>query len=546
MNNRLSKIIQEYKKELGFIIFLASLNIIACNLDYFFLPINLRPANIFSYLIIGNANVIFCAVLTATYLRIIFVNKKLNFTAKFLLLFINIITWILDIFTFHYYQCRFDSGMLYTILASNKSEAKEFISAYLFQTKFLMFIVLILACLFILIFILKGLSRNKIFWCFVIAIAPLSGINDFYRGFFFRNFFSLFRLPIMTLETYHETKLFERTFNQAQKSVTLTKNQSTIPNVVFILGESTARKRMQIYGYPLANTPKLSQRKNIYVFDNITSPHASTQLVMEKLFTFYRLGEKNLWFTYQSLFNILREAGYRTIWLSNQEPYGVWGRAGRLYSSQADENKFTMIRSSRTELGSEIQSYDEKLLPLLDDSITRETNKNFYVLHLMGTHVNYAARYPKNFEIFTPEDEQGLSKIENLSYIERKIRASYDNAILYNDFVVDEIIKRFENKNAVIIFISDHGQEVFDNILFMGHHDKDNRTNSMFEIPFIIWVSDKFKNNYPDLCSRIENSINKSYITDNIIHMILDLMSIETPDYDPSKSLINEKFVMIK
>ena len=67
----------------------------------------------------------------------------------------------------------------------------------------------------------------------------------------------------------------------------------------------------------------------------------------------------------------------------------------------------------------------------------------------MGTHIDYSMRYPKEFKKFSPEDEQGLNTI-NLS---QKIRAEYDNAVLYNDFVVNEIIKRFETRNAIIIYI---------------------------------------------------------------------------------------------
>ena len=125
----------------------------------------------------------------------------------------------------------------------------------------------------------------------------------------------------------------------------------------------------------------------------------------------------------------------------------------------------------------------------------------------------------------------------------KEITAEYDNAVLYNDFVMDEIFKRFEDKNALIIYISDHGQEMYENgSNFAGHSDEIFGNRSMIEIPMLVWTSKSFREMYPEKIDALKNSVDNPYRTDLIIHTILDLMDIETETFDATKSIVNEKF----
>ena len=123
----------------------------------------------------------------------------------------------------------------------------------------------------------------------------------------------------------------------------------------------------------------------------------------------------------------------------------------------------------------------------------------------------------------------------------RWIRSEYDNAVLYNDYIVDELIRRLENKNAIVIYISDHGEDVYDEWNFAGHMEVEG-TRSMIEIPMMIWTSAQFKAENPELVKRIAESVDKPFMTDDMIHVILDIMQIETKEYDPTKSVINPAF----
>lgn len=237
------------------------------------------------------------------------------------------------------------------------------------------------------------------------------------------------------------------------------------------------------------------------------------------------------WYQYSNLFDILKAAGYHTAWLSNQEVTGIYGNVPRAFADRCNEKSFTTIHDTETT----VYEYDEKILPLLDAVLSKNSSeKNFYVLHLLGTHLNYRARYPAEFEIFKAADEPATEPLH------RDYQAAYDNAVLYNDFVIDEIIKRFEDKDAVIIYMSDHGEDVLEDGLHLGHYPFGGARQ--FEIPMIVWLSEAFKANHPDLERRIRAAKDLPFMTDDMIHALLDLMAIETEDFDSRRSLFSKDF----
>ena len=120
----------------------------------------------------------------------------------------------------------------------------------------------------------------------------------------------------------------------ASQPVEILEDRHDIPKVIFVLGESTSRHHMQLYGYDLPTTPNLSRREQageLTAFSSVTSPHAGTMAVMRTLFSFYDKDAAGMWYDYGNLFDILRAAGIHTAWLSNQESSGFYGStlAGR-------------------------------------------------------------------------------------------------------------------------------------------------------------------------------------------------------------------------
>lgn len=117
---------------------------------------------------------------------------------------------------------------------------------------------------------------------------------------------------------------------------------------------------------------------------------------------------------------------------------------------------------------------------------------------------------------------------------------------LYNDFVVDSIISMFSNRNAIVMYFSDHGEEVYNYRLQQGRTDlKTDDTRAIryqLDIPFLIYVSPLYASRHPQKVERIRKSVNRPFMTDNLPQVIFDLLGVHTRYYKPSRSVINEKY----
>lgn len=332
---------------------------------------------------------------------------------------------------------------------------------------------------------------------------------------------------------------FENLKQQASADVELTANGSDVPYVVFILGEATNRDRLHLYGYPLANTPNLDElaaKGDIAVFRDTISPKSATVPVLRELFTFHDVESDQEWYHYNSLIDVMKAAGYRTYWLSNQESSGIWGNVAQLFAGRSDVKQFTQLRESHEDSG----KLDEELFPLLDQALKKPAAKNFYVLHLMGGHGLYYMRFPYSFSKFTKDDVPAPQDV--LSDERRTEIAQYANAMYYNDFVVSSLIGKFQDKEAIVIYLPDHGETIYDDGGNLAGHVDENPNHQQLEIPMIFWASPAYKAHHPEKWQAICAAVNQPYMTDDMIHTIMDLLDIRTAEFNPAKSVINPLF----
>ncbi|MDY4474570.1 phosphoethanolamine transferase [Mitsuokella sp.] len=250
--------------------------------------------------------------------------------------------------------------------------------------------------------------------------------------------------------------------------------------------------------------------------------------------SFYDKKSAGNWYEYGNLFDILRQAGIHTAWLSNQEASGFFGSIGQTLAGRCDNQAFTSHLSHTIDLA---DRYDEEILPLLDAQLSGDEGRyrsSFYVLHLMGAHEDFKRRYPAEQAVFTADDEsEGTSFGEEV----RELRAEYDNAVRYDDAIVDAIIQRFEMQDAIVIFVSDHGEEVYDIRHLVGHGDESSAWQH--DIPMVVWMSSAFQRNHADDAARIRRAAEKKWQSDEMIHTLLDLLKIRVPDFSAEKSILS-------
>ena len=226
------------------------------------------------------------------------------------------------------------------------------------------------------------------------------------------------------------------------------------------------------------------------------------------------------WYEHTSLPEIMKIAGYKTHWYSNQAKAGnsIINRYADLFDDCTyNGDKFT---------GDERKSYDGELVNLAKHDIEKNVDSlNFYVFHLMGSHFKFNLRYPQQYEVF--KDTDYLKNLEK----QRNVLAAYDNSVLYNDYVVYQIMNIFNNKEAIVIYLSDHGLDVFYTDNNYAAHAKMNNPKSIqygIAIPFLIYTTPHFNRNHPRILEKINNSKSQSYRTDSLIYTIMDLVGIRS------------------
>ena len=489
------------------------------------------------------------AIVCLTLIISLIPHKRVMRITKSIIELLSVLLLFLFLHFLYYYRSLPDSAIFEILLATNYTEAIEYLQANVLNLRVygnICAVIFVLAAYSLLILKLQYKRSAILFasaWLtFASFFTVVNLVKDIIkqktttRDRLLHQCCSVVSTVFLTRDAINDMQELKQMKQKGNTHPKLLKNNSTIPYVVFILGESTTRNHMGIYGYHLKTTPYLSSLEktgDLVKFTDVISPNGHTIKVLEKLFTFYRQDAKGKWYEYTDLFSILNQAGYYTTWLSNQESSGIYGNNGRFYAERCKSNSFVCIRDTKSDF---TEPYDEHLLPLLDQTLKQTKPKRFIVLHLMGTHVEYENRYPKTFKAFSTNVEQG----ENNKIKETK--AAYDTAVRYNDSIVNAIINRFKDKNALIIYTSDHGEDVMEiNKKIAGHGDIDIN-NHKVEIPMLVYMSKIFQKNYPYITNRIRLSAHHPFMTDDMIHSILDLMEIQTKEYRPSLSIFNKQF----
>lgn len=447
-----------------------------------------------------------------------------------------------EFFAMYNYKILIGAGIINSIFETNSREAVEFFEMYL-GFKEMIGVIGVLA----IFYYIKKRSQtfckisttkpNKIVMGmlligFVYTVRMVTVYGDFFTD---HQYLPIQRAYASAQVAFKNMEAYNALSSRVNTEIALTENKSKIKNVVFVIGESANRNHMGLYGYYLPNTPRLQKMKDenkIYQFTDVISPHSTTIAVLSKLLTFCHLESDKDWYEYNNIIDVMNTAGYKTFWLSNQESSGMWGNVAQIFAQHSTKHEFTRLRDSREDYG----IVDGELFPLIDRALQERGDKNFFVIHLMGQHGLYYNRYPYSFHKFTKDDIK-LDVKDN----EKEVVAQYDDSIYYNDYIMTEIMNKFKDDETLLIYASDHGEAVYDESAFSGHIEE-NPNRHMIEIPMIMWASDKFKENYPQKVEEIAGAVNRPYMTDDMIHTVLDLMDIKTVDYDPTRSIVNDAF----
>ena len=320
------------------------------------------------------------------------------------------------------------------------------------------------------------------------------------------------------------------------------------PNIVLIIGESYGKLHSRQYGYFMPTTPRQIKREKsglLVPFSDVVAPWNLTSFVFKNVFSLHVVGEKGEWCDYPLFPSLFRKAGYHVTFITNQflpkAKQAVYDFSGGFFLNHP-ELSAAMFDSRNQQL----YRFDRGLLDDYDKNQQQHnTDHNLIIFHLLGQHVKYNQRFPSDRRHFKAEDYE--KKRADLDGKQRNVLADYDNAVLYNDSIVDAIISRFEDKEAIIIYMPDHGEECYEGnrgFICRNHSaaiDYD-LAHYEFEIPFWIFCSYKYAAKHPDIYKEIIGAKNRRFMTDALPHMLLYLAGIHTKDYHAEYNILSPQY----
>ncbi len=315
------------------------------------------------------------------------------------------------------------------------------------------------------------------------------------------------------------------------------------PLIVLIIGESYNKHHSTLYGYDLPTTPRMQdeqKKSHLIVYSDAVAPYNFTSNAFKEMFSTYDKEEDIDW-TQHTLFPaVFKKAGYHVVFYTNQfslDQTNIWDMAGGTIF-----NHHGLSELQFSERNEHTYTYDGELvsrLPPIDSIAKRPT---LLIIHFIGQHVSYDTRYPSNFTRFNVNDEK--TTFGDLQG--KEMSAHYDNATYYNDSVVASVFEKIRHQDAIAIYLSDHGEEVYD------WRDQYERTNEgtlvpevaryQYEIPLMFFLTDSFQIRHADITSAIKASQNRRFYSSDLPHLLLDLGGIATPEYKEKRNILSPKY----
>ena len=280
--------------------------------------------------------------------------------------------------------------------------------------------------------------------------------------------------------------------------------------VVLVIGESARKANFQLYGYKRDTNPLLSRQNGLKVYQATscaTYTTAGCKAILEP---------KNSGDLYEVLPNYAFRTGVDVSWRTYN-----WGEP----PIHIDEYL------TDTDLAAKYPDVDGRYDCILYAGLRQriessKKDKVLIILHTSTSHgPKYADKYPKEFEVYKPvaksieEGEKNIGMLVN----------AYDNTIRYTDYLLDSLIntlREMTDWKTAMIFISDHGESLGENKVFMHGLPMKLAPKVQYEIPFLVWTSDGFRNYKP--ATELPAVLEQHYI----FHSVLNLLSIQSPAYD--------------
>lgn len=295
--------------------------------------------------------------------------------------------------------------------------------------------------------------------------------------------------------------------------------------LVLVVGETARAQNFSLNGYKRDTNPELAAR-NVFAFTNVTSCGTATAVSMPCMFS--HLGRDNYSkraaLGSENLVDVLQHAGLTVEWWENNT--GPKNIADRIPTTM-------MAAHPDPKLCSGGECLDQVLVDKLSARLDQLDGNAVLVLHTMGSHgPAYYQRYPEAFERFKP----ACRTAELADCSSDELVNVYDNSILYTDHILASIIDVLKSRGndfaSAMYYMSDHGESLGENGLYLHGAPYLIAPETQKRIPFIAWLSNDFAATTGLDLSCLRTKTGESFSHDNLFDTVLGMMDVETKVYD--------------
>jgi len=297
--------------------------------------------------------------------------------------------------------------------------------------------------------------------------------------------------------------------------------------VILVVGEAVRADHFGLNGYARDTTPLLAG-EDVINFPHVSSCGTATAYSLPCMFDMAGRNDFDLdtGKHRESVLDVLRHSGANVLWRdNNSDSKGV-----------AVGVEFEDLRSPDHNPVCDVECRDIGMLSGLDNYITAHPDGDIViVLHQMGNHgPAYFKRYPAEFERFAPACHS--NQLEDCS--DEEIRNAYDNAILYTDWFLSEVIgflkgydQRFE---TAMYYMADHGESLGENGLYLHGLPYLLAPEAQKHVPSLLWFGSSYRVDRPAM----QALANADVSHDNYFHTVLGLLEVTSEIYNPELDLI--------
>ncbi len=353
--------------------------------------------------------------------------------------------------------------------------------------------------------------------CLVLMTGYLHCNSRIHRGCINRYPFNVYNAVKEYVEGYHPAT--DRV-NPFCNQVFAERSDSLV--VVLVLGEALRSDHIGLNGYTRNTTPYLSKEKNIITFPNIYSEYTYTNRSLPHILTRADSVNEDLAFTESSFVPAFKKNGFKTIWISNQELTHTYAD----FIQECDSSFFIHPEKSPYVYSS---FYDLDMFPFISRRLSNKNERDLIIIHTIGSHWYYNLHFPDSLIVYKPLTNNRNVKFNTIEQIVN----SYDNTIIATDCFLSKVVGELKEKNAIMIFLSDHGEALGEQGLYLHAQNSEKVKHPAC----FVWMSDSYKERYHYMYENAKTNATRRFRTDFLFPSILDAALISTTVSDTTISI---------